>query len=62
MTIKFLMNVGGFINANEGDIRNVTEETARMYIGYMIAEEFIPPPRPRRKPIIVHTRCIQKQK
>lgn len=56
------MNVGGMINARVGDIRTVNEETGRTYIDYMIAEEYFPPPRIKRKPIIVHTRCIKEQK
>ena len=62
MTIRFLLNVGGAINAKKGDIRILPEKQAREYISYMIAEEWYQPIRPKHKPIIVHTRCIPKLK
>ena len=51
------MNIGGSINGKTGEVRNVSKETAEELIGYMVAEEFISPPKPRGKRIIIHTRC-----
>ena len=59
MTVRFLMNVGGAINAKKGNIRNLPEVEAMQYIHLMIAEQwFQPPKKHKHKPIIVHTRCI----
>jgi len=63
MTVRFLMNVGGAINAKKGNIRNLSEQEARQFIHLMICEEwFQPPPKHKHKPIIVHTRCIPQSR
>ena len=63
MTVRFLMNVGGAINAKKGNIRNLSEQEARQFIHLMICEEWFQPHQKykhKHKPIIVHTRCIQQ--
>lgn len=65
MKVVLLMNLEGAITGKCGDIVSVDNETALMLMNFLLVEKYMPPSRPKRKPIIVHTRsskCINEQK
>ena len=62
MKVRLLIDLQGAVNGRKGDVKDVDNETGNMLISFLLVEIYHRTPRPKRKPIIVHTRCIKEQK
>ena len=65
MKVRLLIDLQGAVNGRKGEVKDVDNETGQMLVSFMLVELYQRTPRPKRKPIIVHTRsskCIKEQK
>jgi len=65
MRIKLLMNLEGAATGKTGDVVTVDTDTALMLINFQLAEQYVFKPRPKRPPIVIHTRsskCTKEPK